>query len=188
MTLKHRNEFATDCQWKKVDTLNGCKMLFLFAVNELSLIEPFNSGLEREALKEFKDRFIKKLERLVPGLDHGNTPGGIETLLSFEVDALVRRLQHVELVNKVYCILMAVCGLIVGLLAAAPLGIPLFFSPVRNYIGSFFSSPKVSVTQFQEHMNAAMNQLHKVLSHEIEVEYFIDANNQPVACFNNVSI
>lgn len=188
MTLKHRNEFGTDYQWKKTDTLNGCKMLLLLAVTELSLIEPFNldssnSGLEREALISFKDKCIKILEEYIPA--YGDQPKCIELALSFEVNALVRRLEDVELVNKVYCILMAVCGLILGLLAAAPLGLPLFFSPVRNYIGSFFASPKVSATQFQEHMNAAMRQLNEVLRHEIEIEYFTDTNNQPIACFRS---
>lgn len=190
MTLKHRSEFGDDYHWKKTDTLNGCKAILLTAVNNLSLIEPFNlepsnSGLEREALISFKKKCIEKLEELIPDLDRGNTPKGIHMVLSFEVHDLVRRLEHVELVNKVYRVLMAACGLILGILSALPLGIPLYFSPVRSYIGSFFASPKMSAQLAQTHIQTAMNQLNEVCRNEIECFHETDKNE---FCFNNVSV
>jgi hypothetical protein len=196
MTLKHRAEFSDDYHWKKTDTLNGCKAIILTAVNNLLLMEPFNasdgSTLEREALISFKQKFIVQLERLIPR--HENIKSGshdpklleyTHLRLSDEVDDLVSRLKEVELINKVRCVLMAVCGLILGILAAVPLGIPLCFSPVRNYIGSFFSSPKMSAQQFPTHMQTAMTQLNEVLRDEIEC--FADTDRH-VFCFNNVSV
>ncbi|MFZ4077781.1 MAG: hypothetical protein ACOYKA_07335, partial [Legionellaceae bacterium] len=68
MTLKHRDEFGRDYRWEKIDTLNGCKLILLTAVNRLLFIEPFNhSSLERNALILFRDNFITQLEELIPG-------------------------------------------------------------------------------------------------------------------------
>ncbi|ETO93970.1 hypothetical protein [Legionella oakridgensis] len=164
---------TTKSKSKKMSAFDGCIKLIKLAVNNLLLIEPFNDvqSPERTALMMFEWNVGKKLEALM--LDQSKqpkafNPAEVRAMYNAEVNTLIQILKNQELKNKVYSVLMATCGLVLGVLAAVPLGIPLCFSSVRSYIGSFFVSPQMSAQQFQRQMQETMIQLQEVISNQIE--------------------
>lgn len=189
MTLKRKSEFASDYNWSKMSTFGGCKAIIEVAVDGLLEMEPFNDvqNKERTALITFESSVRKKLETFLfdqNGRPKTFNPDEINAMCTSEVDALVQTLKNQELKNKVYSVLMAACGFVLGILAVAPLGIPLCFASVRNYIGSFFASPKMSAQQFQAQMQIAITQLQQLTSNQIECFSDIDKHEY---CFNNLS-
>lgn len=189
MTLKRKSEFASDYNWSKMSTFGGCKAIIEVAVDGLLEMEPFNDAQskERTALVMFERNVRKKLEALL--FDQNRrpqtfNPDEINAMYTAEVNKLVQTLKNQEFKNKVYSVLMAACGFVLGILAVLPLGIPLCFSSVRNYIGSFFTSPKMSAQEFQTQIQTAITQLQELTSSQIECFSDIDKHEY---CFNNLS-
>ena len=185
MTLKRTDEFGSDYNWKPRSTFAGCKAIIKVAVDNLKLIEPFNDDLSKEwsSLVAFELNVRKELEAIMFDAQRPYTAQDVNAMYETQVNALVKTLQTQELKNKAYSVLMAVCGFIVGLLAVAPLGIPLCFSSVRNYVGSFFEAPKVSAQQFQTQIQTAVTQLGQLLSNEIKCFYDFEKDEY---AFSNV--
>lgn len=171
-----------------MSTFGGCKAIIEVAVDGLLEMEPFNNvqNKERTALFTFELNVRKKLATLLFDQDRkpkAFNPDEINAMYTTEVDTLIQTLKNQEFRNKVYSVLMAACGLVLGILAVIPLAIPLCFPSVRNYIGSFFISPKMSAQQFQTQIQTAIAQVKEVISNQIECSIDLDKGEYS---FNNL--
>ncbi len=134
--------------------------------------------MERTALSEFETKVLEKLKtamlddngKEISVSDRSNLSKAVMSMYKKEVDALLKKLENRDLKSKLYAVLMAACGLIVGFLAIIPLAIPLCFSPVRNYIHSFFNTPPSQSSTLVKSAidNEHLEQLEKILLEKLE--------------------